>query len=317
MGTYLHRLDFESALSETEAELEMVLKSPEAKETEIIRLKKKIEQQLQKLYLQLTPWQKVLVARHPNRPKATDYIQQLMQPFFPLSGDRAFGEDHAMIGGLGHFAGQTVMVLGQEKGHDMESRLKCNFGMPHPEGYRKAARLMTLADRFGFPILCFVDTPGAYAGEEAEKRGQSQAIAACIETSLNVSVPVISVIIGEGGSGGAIALATGNHVMMLEHSVYSVISPEGCASILWRTRDKKEEAALAQKLTAEDLHRLGIVDAIVQEPLGGAHRHPKVSIEAIGQAIADYLHTHAHQPRHWFKQQRQERFLNIGRALAS
>ncbi|MGB1230330.1 MAG: acetyl-CoA carboxylase carboxyltransferase subunit alpha, partial [Holosporaceae bacterium] len=247
------------------------------------------------------------------RPHTSDYISQLIEDFVPLSGDRMFGEDGAIIGGLGRFRGTSVMVLGHEKGKDTEERVKRNFGMPRPEGYRKAKRLMDLAQRFQLPLITFVDTAGAHPGVDAEERGQSEAIAACIEKSLTLDVPIVSVIIGEGGSGGAIALATANSVMMLAYSIYSVISPEGCASILWRTRDKAEDAAKALKITAKDLKGLGVIDEIIAEPPGAAHRNKKQVIDTAGDAIEKELKKLLRQPASFFKPHRQERFVDIGR----
>jgi acetyl-CoA carboxylase carboxyl transferase subunit alpha len=278
-------------------------------EEEIRRLEEKGRKLLVNIYKGLTPWQKVQVARHAQRPKAGDYIQRLIQSYVPLCGDRCFGEDQAMLSGIGFFHGKPVVVLGHEKGSDTESRIHHNFGMAHPEGYRKAIRLMDLADRFGFPVLCFVDTAGAYAGIGAEERGQAQAIAACMEKSLSISSPVLSVIIGEGGSGGAVALACANYIFMLEHSIYSVISPEGCASILWRSVAKKEEAAVAQKLTAQDLKKLNVIDDIIPEPLGGAHRNQTATIDAVGDRLFACLENAVGLS----KEDRQKKFLAIGR----
>jgi acetyl-CoA carboxylase carboxyl transferase subunit alpha len=261
----------------------------------------------------LTPWQKVQVARHPERPHAIDYVAGLIEEFTPLAGDRAFAEDLAIMSGIGRFHGRSVMVLGHEKGATTEERVKRNFGMARPEGYRKARRLMQLAERFKLPILTLVDTPGAYPGVEAEARGQAEAIARSIEACLDARVPVVSVVIGEGGSGGAIALAAGDRVLMLEHSIYSVISPEGCASILWRSADKAKEAAEALKLTAQDLLRLGVIDAIVEEPLGGAHRDKPAMVEAVGAAVDRALHDLVGVEGGMLRQRRRERFLAMGR----
>lgn len=312
-------LDFEKHIAELEGKLRELrhLTSDSRIDiaSEIKRLETKIARLLSQTYQKLTPWQKVQVARHPDRPHFKDYVEALIDDFVPLAGDRYYGEDSAILGGLGTFRGQSVVVLGHEKGSDTESRLKHNFGMPRPEGYRKARRLMDLADRFSLPLLTFVDTAGAHPGKEAEERGQAEAIARCIEKLLDLSVPVLSVITGEGGSGGAIALAVANEVLMLEHSVYSVISPEGCASILWRTADKKEDAASAQKLTAQDLKALGVADSIITEPLGGAHRSPFSAIQAVGDALEKRLETYDQDPDRQYdlKQSRQEKFLAMGR----
>lgn len=279
---YVHFLDFETSLLDLEGQLSVLADRSSA---EGVALQKKLDQQLEKIYSKLTPWQKVLVARHPERPSTKAYVEGLITDFFPISGDRAFGEDTALLAGVGRFQDRTVVVLGHCKGTETEERLANNFGMPHPEGYRKAVRAMDLADRFGFPVLCFIDTAGAFPGEEAEKRGQSQAIAACLEKSFALKVPIVSVVVGEGGSGGAVALGTSNVVLMLEHAVYSVISPEGCASILWRTRDKREEAATAQKLTAQDLLGFKMVETVVKEPLGGAHRNPDQAVALLKTAL--------------------------------
>lgn len=280
---------------------------------EVARLEKKAEQILCQLYRKLSPWEIVQVARCVERPHTSDYISQLIEDFVPLAGDRMFGEDGAIIGGLGRFRGTSVMVLGHEKGKDTEERVKRNFGMPRPEGYRKAKRLMDLAQRFQLPLITFVDTAGAHPGVDAEERGQSEAIASCIEKSLTLDVPIVSVIIGEGGSGGAIALATANSVMMLAYSIYSVISPEGCASILWRTREKAEDAAKALKITAKDLKGLGVIDEIIAEPPGAAHRNKKQVIDTAGDAIDKELKKLLRQPASFFKPHRQERFVDIGR----
>lgn len=310
-------LEFERSVAELQDRIEGLKTLPGGSQLkiqeEIQRLEKKNDKLLNELYQNLTPWQKVMVARHPERPKTQDYIARLMEQFVPLSGDRCFAEDVAITGGLAFFRGIPVLVMGHEKGHDTTTRLKHNFGMAHPEGYRKATRLMQLANRFKLPIITFVDTPGAYAGTQAEERGQAQAIAECIEMSLVVDVPFLSVIIGEGGSGGAVAFATANYIAMLEHSVYSVISPEGCASILWRTAEKKEEAAAAQKLTAQDLLKFGIIDEVVSEPLGGAHRNRLVAIDHIGDALYAQLHLFKNQSQ--FAAMRRQKFLNMGKAF--
>jgi len=252
------------------------------------------------------------VARHPERPHCLDYIGGLITDFVPLAGDRAFAEDAAIVGGIGRFRGRSVLVLGTEKGADTERRLKHNFGMGRPEGYRKARRLMRLAERFGLPVLTFVDTAGAYPGVDAEARGQAEAIARAIETCLDIKVPLVAAIIGEGGSGGAIALAAGNTVLMLEHAIYSVISPEGCASILWRSAEHAPDAADALRLTAQDLQRLGIVDRIVAEPLGGAQRAPKEAVEQLGQAVEEALQRLLALDGSTLRLQRREKFLAMG-----
>lgn len=282
-------LDFEKPIAELEGKIEELRHLADTGEIniadEVGRLQGKLQKMLVTTYAKLTPWQKTQVARHPDRPHFLDYVGALVEDFTPLAGDRSFAEDRAIIGGLGRFRGRSVMVIGHEKGHDTESRVRHNFGMARPEGYRKARRLMQMADRFKLPIVTLVDTAGAYPGVDAEARGQAEAIARCIETCLDVRVPLISLIIGEGGSGGAIALATGNTVLMLEHAIYSVISPEGCAGILWRSGDNAKDAAEALKLTAQDLLKLGVVDDIVAEPLGGAHRDRKAAIAAVGDAL--------------------------------
>ena len=254
---------------------------------EVTKLQEKLDRLLVQTYSKLSPWQKTLVARHPDRPHCIDYVAALFDDFTLLAGDRLFADDKAAIGGLARFRGRSIMVIGLEKGRDTEGRIAHNFGMARPEGYRKAVRLMRLADRFGLPVITLVDTPGAYPGVGAEERGQAEAIARSIETCLDLKVPLISAVIGEGGSGGAIALAVANIVLILEHAIYSVISPEGCASILWRDAEKAEEAATALKLTAQDLDGMGLVDRVVPEPVGGAHRDPEASIAALGDALAE------------------------------
>ena len=280
---------------------------------EVARLSEKTERQLRVIYAKLTPWQKTLVARHPERPKAMACITALLTEFTALAGDRAFADDAAVVGGLGRFRGRPVLVVGTEKGTDTESRLKHNFGMARPEGYRKARRLAELAGRFGLPILTFVDTAGAFPGIDAEARGQAEAIARSIEAFLDAPVPIVATITGEGGSGGAIALAAADRILMLEHAIYSVISPEGCASILWREAQAAEQAAEALKLTAEDLKRLELIDAIVPEPLGGAHRDPEAAIAAMGDAIAAALEPLAGIEGPALKARRREKFLAMGR----
>ena len=311
-----HFLDFERAIGELEGKIEELRHLSTTSELniaeEVGRLEASATRLLRQTYARLTPWQKVQVARHPERPHTLDYISGLITDFIPLAGDRAFAEDRAIVGGLGRFRGRSVMVLGTERGADTETRLAHNFGMARPEGYRKARRLMRLADRFRLPVLTFVDTAGAYPGVDAEARGQAEAIATAIETCLDIKVPIIAAIIGEGGSGGAIALATGNAVLMLEHAVYSVISPEGCASILWRDGEHASEAAEALRLTAEDLLRLGVVDRIVPEPLGGAHRLPKAAIDALGEAIDEALRPLLGVDGARLRVQRREKYLAMG-----
>ena len=274
-----------------------------------------MERQVKSSYSNLSPWEKSQVARHPDRPHCLDYVHALIEDFTPLCGDRLFADDEAMVGGIGRFKNISVVVLGQEKGHDLETRVKYNFGMAKPEGYRKAQRLMSLADKFNLPVICFVDTAGAFPGIEAEARGQAEAIASSIQKCLQIRTPIVSVVIGEGGSGGAIAIATANRVLMLEHSIYSVISPEGCASILWRSSDKVKEATEALKLTAQDLKKLGIIDEIIPEPLGGAHRDPQRIIERVGDFILKSLKDLMPLSGDDLKKQRTEKFLKIGRNL--
>src|SRR3984957_17460923 len=284
-----HFLEFEKPLAELENKIEELRHLANGGDLniadEVGRLEAKADRLLRQTFAKLSPWQKVLLARHPDRPHGADYLDALLTEFTPLAGDRAFAEDRAIIGGIGRFRGISVVALAHEKGGDTEARVKHNFGMAKPEGYRKARRLMQLAERFRLPVLTFVDTAGAYPGIEAEERGQAEAIARAVETSLQLTVPLIATIIGEGGSGGAIALAAGNAVLMLENATYSVISPEGCASILWRSADKAADAAEALRLTAQDLMRMAIVDSIVAEPLGGAHREPTAAVAATGEAV--------------------------------
>jgi len=280
---------------------------------EVARLEARVEQVLRQTYAKLTPWQKMQVARHPDRPHFLDYVGHLLTDFTPLSGDRSYGDDAALLGGIGRFRGRSVVVIGHEKGKGTDGRVKHNFGMAHPEGYRKAIRLMEMADQFGLPVLTFVDTPGAYPGVGAEERGQAEAIARSIETCLGLDVPLIATIVGEGGSGGAIALATGDRVLMFEHAVYSVISPEGCASILWRNPAKARDAADALKLTAMDLMELKVIDVVVSEPLGGAHRHPDRAIELLGNAIDEVLSDVLAESVETRRQRRRDKYLAIGR----
>jgi acetyl-CoA carboxylase carboxyl transferase subunit alpha len=313
MLTYL---DFEKPIAELEnrvAELRETASSGSIDlDPEIARLEAKSSKLLRDTYARLTPWQKAQVARHPERPHFKDYVAGLTEDFLPLAGDRAFGDDPAIIGGLGRIEGRRVMLIGHEKGDDTASRLRHNFGMAKPEGYRKAIRLMKLADRFGVPVVTLVDTPGAFPGVQAEERGQAEAIARSTEQCLELGVPLISVIVGEGGSGGAVAIAAANRVLMLEHAVYSVISPEGCASILWRTSDRAAEAAEAMRITAADLQSLGVVDRIVPEPLGGAHRDPDAAIGSLKGAILEELGGCSTLGRTELLQQRRAKFLAIG-----
>jgi acetyl-CoA carboxylase carboxyl transferase subunit alpha len=306
-------LDFEKQIAALEgkiAELQHLANGGDLNiSSEITKLQQKAVKLLKQTYGGLTAWQKVLVARHPQRPHFQDYVAALIKNFIPLAGDRTFGEDQAIIGGIGRFRGRSVVILGHEKGADTESRLKHSFGMAKPEGYRKAIRLMKLAQQFNLPLVSLVDTAGAFPGVEAEDRGQSEAIARTIEKGLNLIVPFISVVIGEGGSGGAIALATSNTIMMLEHSIYSVISPEGCASILWRDPLKKEEAAEAQKLTAQDLLKLKVIDHIIPEPLGAAHRDKQKTIETVGDYIEESLESLLALPGETLRNQRWKKFL--------
>jgi acetyl-CoA carboxylase carboxyl transferase subunit alpha len=313
-------LDFEKPVAELEAKVdELRAAEPNGDPTEvaqeIARLELKAGQALKELYDDLTPWQKTQVARHPQRPHCLDYIRTLITDFTPLAGDRKFGEDEAIIGGFGRFRGESICILGHEKGATTESRLRHNFGMARPEGYRKAVRLMEMADRFAIPVLALVDTAGAYPGIGAEERGQAEAIARSTEACLALRVPNIAVILGEGGSGGAIAIATANRVLMLEHAIYSVISPEGAASILWRDTSKAQDAATSMKITAQDLTRFGIIDRIIEEPVGGAHRDAGAAIAAAGAAIGEALDELRTLDQETILRQRREKFLNIGRTL--
>lgn len=309
-------LDFEKPIAELESKIEELRHLQGSSELniadEVERLQGKLDKLLVQTYGKLTAWQKTQVARHQERPRTRDYVEALIQDFTPLAGDRLFGEDTAIVGGLGRFRGNSVVVIGNEKGADTHSRVRHNFGMARPEGYRKAQRLMQLAERFGLPLLTFIDTAGAYPGIGAEERGQAEAIARCIEISLQLKVPVIATVIGEGGSGGAIALATANRVIMLEHSIYSVISPEGCASILWRSAEQNQEAAEALRLTAQDLEKLGVIDQIVPEPLGAAHRSRAKTMAAVGDAIEESLHALRRLDGGTLKVQRRDKFLAIG-----
>jgi len=317
MSTFL---DFEKSIAEMEGKIAELRHLSSGSEInigeEVSRLQSKLEATLRQTYSKLTPWQKAQVARHADRPHTLDYIGRLVEDFTPLAGDRAFADDTAMIGGLGRFRGYSVVVIGQEKGADTEGRVRHNFGMARPEGYRKAQRLMGMADRFGLPVITLVDTPGAYPGIDAEARGQAEAIARSIETCLALRVPLLCVVIGEGGSGGAIALAAGDRILMLEHSIYSVISPEGCASILWRDGEQAQAAAQALKLTADDLKGLGVIDEIVMEPLGGAHRTPEDAMDAVGEALERFLMELVDVDGETLRRQRREKFLKMGSILA-
>jgi len=316
MRTYL---DFEKPIAELESKVAELraLAGDEASAPiteELSRLVARAHEALQETYSELTPWQKAQVARHPERPHFKNYIEGLVRDFTPLAGDRHFAEDEAIIGGVGRLSGRSVMVIGHEKGSDTEGRIKHNFGMARPEGYRKAVRLMEMADRFKLPVVSLVDTAGAYPGIGAEERGQAEAIARSTEACLAIGVPLVSCIVGEGGSGGAVALATANKVIMLEHAIYSVITPEGCASILWRNAAKAQDAAEALKLTAADLKKLKVIDDIVKEPIGGAHRKPKESIAAVGKAIGKALNDLTDMNPEELRNHRRKKFLEIGAA---
>jgi acetyl-CoA carboxylase carboxyl transferase subunit alpha len=313
-------LDFEKPVAELEAKIEE-LRAMQAGENaadigdDIARLEAKAAQALQDLYAELTPWQKTQVARHPQRPHCLDYVNALITEFQPFAGDRKFAEDAAIVGGFGRFQGESICIIGHEKGSSTESRIRHNFGMARPEGYRKAVRLMEMADRFDIPVLALVDTAGAYPGIDAEARGQAEAIARSTEASLNLGVANVAVILGEGGSGGAVAIATANRVLMLEHAIYSVISPEGAASILWRDTSKAQDAATSMKITAADLDRFGIIDRIISEPVGGAHRDPTAAIASTGEAIMAALTELRGLDRETLRRQRRDKFLAIGRGL--
>ena len=313
-------LDFERPIAELEGKIvelrQLAEQDPSMNiEEDVGRLQARVSGLIKETYARLSPWQKALVARHPARPHFSDYLSGLIDEFTLLAGDRQFGEDQAVMAGLGRFRGQAVAVLGHEKGNDTQSRLKHNFGMAMPEGYRKAVRLFDLAERFGLPVLSFVDTAGAYPGVGAEERGQAEAIARATEKSLNLKVPFIAMIIGEGMSGGALGIAVANRVFMLEHAIYAVISPEGCASILWRSADKAQEAAAAMRISAQDLLDLKLIDGIVSEPLGGAHRAPDEAIQAVGETIARSLNELSTLLPAQLKQQRRDKYLTMGRDL--
>jgi acetyl-CoA carboxylase carboxyl transferase subunit alpha len=313
----VHYLEFEKPLAEIESKAQELRAMARAnEETDVVdeatALDKKAAAMLEDLYKNLTPWRKCQVARHPDRPHCRDYIEALFTEYTPLAGDRNFADDHAVMGGLGRLGDTPVMIIGLEKGHDTKTRIERNFGMARPEGYRKAIRLMELADRFGLPIITLVDTPGAYPGKGAEERGQSEAIARSTEKCLQVKVPLISVVIGEGGSGGAVALATSNRLLMLEYSVYSVISPEGCASILWKDAEKMREAAEALRLTAQDLKKLGVADTIIKEPLGGAQRDRSAAMASVGKALEKTLNELSKKTPNAILKDRRDKFLKVG-----
>ncbi|GGW32318.1 acetyl-coenzyme A carboxylase carboxyl transferase subunit alpha [Gemmobacter lanyuensis] len=313
----MNYLEFEKPLAEIEGKAEELRALARANkemdvEKEAAALDRKAESLLKDLYKDLTPWRKCQVARHPDRPHCKDYIDALFTEYTPLAGDRAFADDHAVMGGLARFNDQPVVVIGHEKGNDTKSRIERNFGMARPEGYRKAIRLMDMAHRFGLPVVTLVDTPGAYPGKGAEERGQAEAIARSTEKCLQIGVPLLSIIIGEGGSGGAVAFATANRIAMLEHSVYSVISPEGCASILWKDAEKMREAAEALRLTAQDLQKLGVIDRIIKEPLGGAQRGRKETIEAVGKAVETMLKELSGKKPEVLVKERRQKFLDMG-----
>lgn len=313
----MNYLDFEKPLAEIEGKAEelraLARANPAmdvAKEAEA--LDRKSDTLLKDLYKSLTPWQKCQVARHPDRPHSKDYIEGLFTEFTPLAGDRGFADDHAVMGGIARFNDQPVVVIGHEKGHDTKSRIERNFGMARPEGYRKAVRLMDMADRFNLPVITLIDTPGAYPGKGAEERGQAEAIARSTAKCLEISVPLLSIVVGEGGSGGAVAFATANRIAMLEHSVYSVISPEGCASILWKDAEKMREAAEALRLTAQDLQKLGVIDRIIKEPMGGAQRGRDDTVAAVGKAIEAMLAEMSGKKRAEILKDRRQKFLAMG-----
>jgi len=313
-------LDFEKPIAELESKVEELREVAQRDggvsiSEEVTKLEQKADQALKELYAGLTPWQKTLVARHPGRPHTLDYIGQLIEDFTPLAGDRVFGEDEAIVGGFGRFRGESVCIMGHERGDTTETRIRHNFGMARPEGYRKAVRLMETAERFDIPVISLVDTAGAYPGIGAEERGQAEAIARSTDRSLSLGVPNVAVIIGEGGSGGAIAIATANKVLMLEHAIYSVISPEGAASILWRDTTKAQEAATNMKITAQDLLRFGVIDQMVQEPVGGAHRDPDLAVSHVGDAIAQCLQGFRGLAPEEIRRLRRDKFLAIGRAI--
>jgi len=313
-------LSFETPVADIDARIDELRAVAEKSDSpaiaeEIAKLEAKSEKALAELYAALTPWQKTQVARQQERPRCSDYLKGLITEFTPLAGDRYFGEDEAIVGGLGRFEGEAVCVIGQEKGNDTESRLRHNFGMARPEGYRKAVRLMELADRFGLPVIALVDTAGAFPGVDAEERGQAEAIARSTDACLSLGVPNVAVVIGEGGSGGAIAIATANKILMLEHAIYTVASPEAAASILWRDSSRAQDAASSMKITAQDLIKFGIIDAIIPEPVGGAHRDPAAAVTATGQAIGEALKSLQNMSGEQLREVRAEKFLAIGRKV--
>ena len=310
-------LDFEKPIADLEGKIAELRHLPNSGDVdiaeEVMRLQDKANKQIRATYAKLTPWQRVQVARHAERPHAQAYIDRLITDYTPLAGDRAFGEDAAIVGGMGRLQGRSIVVLGQQKGDDTDSRIKHNFGMARPEGYRKAQRLMRLADRFRLPVLTLVDTPGAYPGIDAEARGQAEAIASSIETCLGLGVPLVSVVIGEGGSGGALAIASSDRVYMLENSVYSVITPEGCASILWRNNANAQDAAEAMKVTAADLKKLEVIDDVIPEPMGGAHRAPGETIDVVGRVVAEAIADLSKLDGDTLRARRQDKFLAMGK----
>ena len=314
MTTYL---EFEKPIAELESKISELRHLPNSGDVdiaeEVMRMQARVDKQIRATYGKLTSWQRVQVARHAERPHAQRYIDRLITDYTPLAGDRAFAEDDAIVGGLGRLQGRSVVVLGQEKGEDTESRIKHNFGMAKPEGYRKAQRLMKLADRFKLPVVTLVDTSGAYPGIEAEARGQAEAVASSIDMCLAIGVPLVSVVIGEGGSGGALAIASADRVYMLENSIYSVISPEGCASILWRNSANAQDAAEAMKVTAADLKRLDVIDEVIPEPMGGAHRAPDETIDSVGKVIAAALGELSQYDPDTLRRRRQDKFLAMGK----
>lgn len=316
-ATMQHYLDFEKPIADLQARVAELRTTADSGslniDGEVKRLEAKSEKMLRDTYERLTPWQKTQVARHPDRPHFKDYVAGFVEDFMPLAGDRGFSDDLAIIGGFGRIHGRRVLVMGHEKGDNTESRLRHNFGMAKPEGYRKAIRLMKLADRFGLPVVTLVDTPGAFPGIQAEERAQAEAIARSTQTCLQLRVPIIAAIVGEGGSGGAIALSSANTVLMFEHAIYSVISPEGCASILWRTADKAADAAEAMRISAPELKKLGVIDKVVAEPVGGAHREPEAAIAALGKAISDELAKLAGVSGEKIRLKRRAKFLDMGK----
>ncbi len=314
MSTARTYLNFERSIADLDNKIDELSQSG-GSEAEIKQLQSKVSDQLKSVYKKIGPWEKTHVARHASRPHFSQYCRGIVSDYTPLSGDRKFGDDDALLGGLGKIRGHSVVVMGHEKGKDTDTRLKHNFGMAQPEGYRKAVRLMDMAERFSLPVVSFVDTAGAFPGRGAEERGQAEAIARSIDRGLSLRVPFVTVITGEGGSGGAVAIATANKIMMLEHSIYSVISPEGCASILWRDGTKAQDAAKAMKVTAQDLKRLKIIDEIIKEPLGGAHRSPDEMIKTVGSEIVKSLKELGKMDPDALVKQRREKFLNIGRSL--